>query len=52
MVFENISIKLTNYKSLIDTKEEKTVIHGSCVEFVPYTMDLGVCIDDKLTFTN
>ena len=49
MVFKNINIK---HKGLIDTKEEKTVIHGSYVERVSYTMYLGLCIDNKLTFTN
>ena len=49
IVFKNINVK---HKGLLNIKEERTIIQGSCVERTSYTMYLGVCIDDKLTFTN
>ncbi|KAJ8050728.1 hypothetical protein HOLleu_04038 [Holothuria leucospilota] len=49
VVFENINVR---HKGLLDIKEERTVLQGSCVERTSYTMYLGVCIDNRLTFTN
>ena len=49
MIFENVNIK---HNGLIDSKAEKTYINGESVVRTSNTTYLGVCIDDKLTFTN
>ncbi|PIK43361.1 hypothetical protein BSL78_19793 [Apostichopus japonicus] len=49
MVFENINIK---HRGLIEKRDERTIIHNTSVERTSSTMYLGVCIDNKLTFSN
>ena len=48
MVFENINIK---HEGLVSSKLTKISINDSEVERTHHTVYLGVCIDDKLSFT-